>query len=197
MAWGAVIAGGVALTSAYFSNKDAKDARKEAGTIEQQQLDFEQQRYNDWQSIYGGLQENLGEYFMELSPEDYEVMGLEAYEVEKERALTGLTERLAQRGIDDSGLAAAAELQLENTSMVERANIRRSSEAMVAEDKLRFLQVGLGQNPGDSLSGSLSRQADRLNNRATSAEQAAGAAVGDAVGAIGTALADYANGGNG
>lgn len=195
MAWGAVIAAGGAIVGSVISSKSAKKDRNKASSLEQQELDFNQQRYDDWTDVYGDLQANLSEYFQGLTPDYYEAIGLESIELEKERALTSLNERLAQRGISDSGLAAAAELQVETGAMEQRSEIRRNAPAMVAEDQLRFLQVGLGQNPADSVASTLANQASRASADARYSERVAGEATGAAVTAVGTALADYATSG--
>jgi len=192
MSWGYVAVAAATVVSAYMSKEEAKDARQEAGSAEERALAFEQEKYDDWQEVYGPLQENLSEYYINLSPDQYEVMGLEAIEEEKAASLRALNERLAQRGISDSGLAAAAELNIEMTALENRAEIRRAAPGAVAEQQLGFLQVGLGQDPSASMSQTLGQQALERSRRATAAEIAAGEASSAAISAVGTALSEYA-----
>ena len=58
---------------------------------------------------------------------------------------------------------------------------------MVAQEQLSFLQVGLGQDPSQSLSNTLARQADQRRAEASRSAQAASTAITT----VGTALSDY------
>ena len=115
-------------------------------------------------------------------------------------ARTSLTENLAKRGIEDSGIAAAAEISMANTSAVERATIRTEAPITAAREQLTFLQVGLGQNPGASYSQALSNRAssaataaETAQARADTASQAEGESWGSTISTVGSALSDYFN----
>jgi hypothetical protein len=147
---------------------------------------------DEWNEVYGPVQDNLADYYNNLTPEYYETLGLENLEQERQTALTRLDENLAQRGIDpSSGISASLHAQSELEGAEGRAEIRRDAPRMAAEDKSRFLQIGLGQNPTESLSRTMANQASAAQQRATQSEQAAGQAIGSAVSTAGTALVDY------
>jgi hypothetical protein len=189
VAW---VGAGIATVGLVSSASSASKARKSADKANATSMAFEQQKYDDWQEMYGPIQTNLAEYYNNLTPEYYEAVGLENFAMEQEMAMTRLNENLAQRGIDpSSGIAASLTAQTELDAAEGRATIRRDAPRQAAEDKSRFLQIGLGQNPGSSLSSALSNQASSLQSRANAAEQSAGKAIGSAVTTIGTALADY------
>lgn len=185
------ISAGVGLLGAGISGSEARESRRDATQASADELAFAQEQYDDWMAIYGPIQENLAQYYGGVTPEYYEVQGLEAFEQEQEATLTSLQESLAQRGISDSGIAAALETQVELGGAQERAKIRAQAPAMAAEEQLRFLQVGLGQDPSSSLAQTLGRQTQMAEQRATSAEIAAGEAIGTGITTAGTALADY------
>lgn len=181
----AVIGGVVASNSSKRATESAERQSAEA-------IAFERERYDDWNQVYGPIQDNLADYYSNVTPEYYEAIGLETFAQEQETAMTRLNESLAQRGIDpSSGIQASLTAQSELEGAEGRAEIRRDAPRMAAEDKSRFLQIGLGQNPANSLSSTLSNQANMAQQRATQSQQAAGQAIGNAVSTAGTALVDY------
>jgi len=186
MAW---ISAAIAVGGALLSNNSASKDRGAASAAEANALAFEQQRYDDWKAIYGPMQQNLSDYYSGLSADQYEVQGLEAFELEKEAGMKSLRENLAQRGISDSGLSAATEVASEMSSIQNRATIRQEAPGKVAAQKLGFLQVGLGQNPADNLSNIQQDQVAGRRSRANESSRVAGQATGDAL----TALGDYAH----
>lgn len=191
MTWGFVALAGAAVGGAAIASSSASSARKSAARSEATQVAFAQEQYDDWQEVYGPIQTNLSTYYSSLSPEYYEVQGLEAFEKEQTRANTQLDETLAQRGITDSGIAAQIETEQALSSAETRAQIRTQAPAVAAEEKLRFLQVGLGQSPGAALSQTLAQRTASASERSLQSDIAAGQAAGSAVTAVGTALAGY------
>ena len=184
---------GSAVIGGVVSSRSAKKATRSAERQSSDAIAFEQQKYDDWNATYGPLQDNLAEYYNNITPEYYETIGLEAFQQEQEAAMARIDESLVQRGIDpSSGIAASLEAQTELDAAEGRAEIRRDAPRQAAEDKSRFLQIGLGQNPGQSMSQTLANQASAAQQRATMQQQAAGQAVGAAINTAGTALADYA-----
>jgi preprotein translocase subunit SecD len=148
--------------------------------------------YEDWKGTYGPIQDNLAKYYQDLSPDFYEVQGLEAFEKEQARAMDQVRQSLAQRGISDSGVAAATDIAFAQSSAAERATIRAQAPTIAANEQLRFLQVGMGQDPSQSMANTLAMQAQQDQQRAYRDEAAAGQAMQSAVSTVGTALSDYA-----
>jgi len=183
---GAVVVG--AGISAYSADKASKRADKASD----ESIAFEQEKYDDWKEVYGPLQDNLANYYENVSPDYYAATGLEAFESQYQTALTRMDENLAQRGIDpSSGIAASLESQAELNAAETRASIRKDAPRQAAEDKSRFLQIGLGQNPGSSYSAALQNNANTLTQQAGYAQQAAGQAIGAAIPAVGRAIDAY------
>jgi len=187
-----VVAGGT-IISGYMAGEASDRASKRAAAMSAEQLAFEKKKYAEWQDTYGGIEDNLSEYYNNLTPDFYATQGLELFQKEQEKALTQIKTSLAQRGIEDSGLAIAMEREAEQDAAVSRATIRAQAPGQVAEEKRQFLQVGLGQNPGAGISSTLSQRAQDASVAARQAEQAAGAAYGTAVKEVGTALTEYIN----
>lgn len=182
---------GSAVVGGVVSNNASKRATKSADRANEASLAFEQQKYDDWKDTYGAIEDNLADYYGNLTPEYYEAMGLQTFQQEYETNMTRLNESLAQRGIVDSGISASLQMQSELGAAESRATIRRDSERNVNAEKASFLQIGLGQNPGNSMSNALQNEASSARARANSAETAAGQAVGNAISTIGQQLVDY------
>jgi gas vesicle protein len=183
MVWGAIIG---AVTSLYAANKSSKEAGKATDAasqanaasiaLDKEALEFEKQRYNDWKSVFGDVQENLKTYYMNRSPAGITAQNLQAFEVEKARTLTKLRENFEARGLGTSGLAAAAENDVEMLSMAERAKIRADAPGIAAAEKLSFLTAGMGNDPSGSIMAAQSARAGAASNRAALLGQAAGTA---------------------
>ena len=191
--WGAAVIGGASLIGAGMTSKSAKDATKVASDASEASLAFERQKYDDFKLVYGDVQDNLSAYYNNLTPEYYEAQGLELFQQEHQDALEQARSSLAQRGIADSGIAAQLEISSAQEQAVQRSTIRQQAPGVVAAEKERFLQIGLGQNPGDSYSRVLSQQATSSAADARASEAAAGEATRAAVTTVGTGLSDYLN----
>lgn len=195
MAWGIVAVAGVNLVSSVMASDSASKSAKKARKQRNKQLSFEQQRYSDWNAVYGGLQDNLSEYYSGITPEYYASIGLENFEKQFQTGITRMEESLAQRGIDpSSGLSASLMAQAELGAAEERASIRRDAPRLAAEDQREFLQIGLGQDPASSVSSALAAQANSTATDSRADSKAAGDAAAAAIPAIGQAITAYNKG---
>jgi len=186
-----VIAAGITAaatvgSAAYTANRASK-AGKQAAGAEADSLAFAMEKYDDWQEVFGPIQQNLANYYSNLDADFIATQGLESYEVEKTRALQQVRGNLAERGISGGGVAAAVETDIALQSASERARIRAEAPMKVAQMQTNFLQVGLGQNPDTSLQTVLEGNAARANQRSVAASKAAGDAVASGV----ESLVDY------
>lgn len=193
MSWGLVAGAAISVVGGVISSKKASDDAKKARSSQGGALAFEQEQYDEWQATYGAIEDNLSEYYSSLTPEYYMSVGLENQEQAFETSMTRINESLAQRGIENSAVAASLTSQAEIDNAEAKAKIRSDAPRQVAADKLNFLQVGLGQNPASSVSASMQNNANLLQQQATLSEQRAGQAVGSAVSTVGTGLSDYLN----
>lgn len=185
---------GIYSTKRAGDKADAANNSSEEASSEAQE--FEQARYDDFQETYGSIEDNLAGYYSSLNPEYYATRGVEAFEKEQTKAVEDLRASLAQRGILDSGIAAAVEKDNEFTLAEGRARIRADAPALAMEEQRSFLQVGMGNDPSSSVSQNLRDQANRADDRAASASAASAAAKGNVVKMVGTALDDYIAGQN-
>lgn len=180
MVWGALLAAGVSLLGAKSSSKASSKATQQAAAANADALAFEKEQYQDWKDAFGDIQDNLSNYYMSRSPNAIAAQDLQAFEQEKERAVTKLRENFQQRGLGESGLFTGAQNQLEIASLGERARIRSEAPVRAANEKLAFLTAGLGQNPGATIAANKSNRAENAGNMATTAGAAKWQAIGDA-----------------
>lgn len=181
---GSIIMGGASLYGADKAADSAEASQKRA-------LAFEQKKYDDWKALYGDVEENLADYYKNLTPEYYEVRGVEAFEKEKEATLTKLRETFEQRGIRrDSSLALGTEAAFEMGAAATKANIRASAEQATADAKQSFLGLGTQREPA-GIGPLLLQDANNQAAMARQAAEAAGEAFGTAVTTTATGLSDY------
>ena len=185
---GAAITAVGAIGGSEISIKSSSKASKRAADAQDAQLSFDMERYDDWQNIFGGVQENLANYYNSISPDYYVAAGLEAFEKEREAQMGKLNETLAQRGLSNSGIAATVATEDAISSAEARASIRREAPRQAREDQSRFLQIGMGQNPGSSVSSTLGNIATNAQTQANQASQAAGQAMSSAISTTGKAV---------
>lgn len=153
---GATVA--VAGVGMYQANKAGKQAASAQGAataatvdLENQKLDFAYEqydeqlaRYDDWMAIYGPIEENLGEFYNNLTPETYAAAGLEYNQQEFQKQKTQALETVAQRGLATSGINAAIDTQLALGKAKADATTRRDAPFKVAAEKSQFLSQGKG-----------------------------------------------------
>ena len=179
---------GVVAGSALLSYDASKSAASSAERSSAAELQFAQEQQQRFEDIYGPVEENLASYYNNLTPDYYAVQGLEAFQQEQQQALTTTRETLAQRGLSDSGVAAATEIAFGQQQAEQRAEIIREAPQQVAEQKLNFLSVGKGNAPTQNVQDVLSDQAAQARKDAATAATAAGQAAGQAAFQIATGL---------
>ena len=153
---------GTAAVGAYTSYSASKSASKQAEAAMQsadaasqlqylaskEQLEFAQQQYQDWQGIFGPVQQNLANYYNNMNADTVASLGLQNIEKEYARSTQLLDQALAKRGMTNSGATEAGLTQLEQTRMLGRAQVRTDAPNIVAQQQAGFLGLGLGQQSG-------------------------------------------------
>jgi len=189
MVWAATAVAGATLVSGYMGSRSADRASDAASDASAAQLSFEYEKYDDWKATYGDLQDNLADYYNNVTPEYYAAVGVEKFNEEFQVGMKRIDESFAQRGIDpSSGISNSIKSQAELDAAETRAGIRREAPRQATEDQGRFLQIGLGQNPGSSISSTLSQRSREQSLTAQNASTAAGNAWGAAIPAAGNAI---------
>ncbi len=125
------------------ANKNAAAAAASANRIAQQKLDFTKERYAEWESIYGPLQKNLGDYYTHLGPQKLAAQGLEYAQAEFDAAKDVFQKELVSRGLHNSGVEVYSLAQAEFAHAGNRAAIRSNADTEVKRQQTGFLSIGL------------------------------------------------------
>jgi len=193
----AVIGGAIAYDAAEKSAAASDRATKAASEAADEQLAFQKQQYQDWQDVYGPIEDNLAEFYQNYDADQITSLGLQNIEQEYNASKSSLLKEMAQRGLDTSGLTAAGLTQLEASKASERANVRSQAPLQAAQAQQSFLGMGLGLESSlqQGVSGAYQSQQSIYSQQAQlQGQQAAVAAqgVGQAIGSIGTGIGTYA-----
>lgn len=135
----------------------------------QQQLAFQQQLHDEWQGIFGPVQENLSNYYQNLSADTLSSLGIQNIEKQYTQSRQNLDTALAKRGITDSGATVSGLSQLESARMLGKAEAQTNAPMQVAQAKLGFLNAGLGnqQAINSGISNAYTNQMNILGQQST------------------------------
>ena len=103
-----------------------------------EQMNAAATQYNQYQEIYGGIEENLANYYQNLSPDLYSAQMKDSITKQYEQSSQNLSANLAARGIQGSGVEAAGMTQLESDRMMGNAQADIMAPQMVAEQQGKF-----------------------------------------------------------
>ncbi len=183
MVWIAVGMGVATLAvGAYSADKasgDAKDARRagdaqaaaereraqanqeKALELSDEQLQFQQDRYNAWESTYGSISKNLTNYYSTLSSESLIASSIKNLDTQFKSTQKNIQRSFAQRGID-----SAAQDYLNQESQLglaeSKAEIRSNAPMQVAQMQSGFL-ANTPDNPNaDRVSNSMGNKANAI-----------------------------------
>jgi hypothetical protein len=134
----------------------------------------------DFEAIYGGIEDNLGTFFSQMTPEVFIATGLENLQQEFQDTKTRINEQFAQRFQgQETGLQLSLDTMLEAARATERANIRTEAPFKVAEAQSKFLALGLPQKASSQahILNSINARTNALGGFATGATAAAAEAA--------------------
>ena len=185
-----------AASSASASSKASKSAdatTKASSDASEAQLAFSKEQYEDWKSVFGDVQDNLAAYYKNLTPASIEASGVQALNTEYAAASKNLTQSLAQRGISSSGLEAQAMTDLAQKQAQDTANVRVQAPIMAAQEKMKFLALGLNQgaNAVSSVNSAYQSQANLAAQQSTMYNAQAAQASAGVSSALGSGVNSY------
>lgn len=203
MSWVAVAVGGAALVGAgasYYASEEASDSQDKATDAAAgsatTSLEFQKAQYQDWESVYGPVQDNLAEFYQNYDAEEVTSLGLQNIEREYNTSKDALVKEMSQRGLDISGLTAAGLTQLEGAKASEKSAIRSNAPLQAAQAQQSFLGMGLGLESSlqQGISGAYNAQTNLYGNQAAiygNQAAIAGQGVSQGIAGIGSAVGTY------
>ncbi len=174
---GAAVIGAGSSYMAAESASDSADASTAAASAaaqlqyktSQQQLEFQKQLHDEWQGIFGPIQDNLSSYYQNLSSDTIASLGIQNIEKQYVQSRQNLDTALAKRGITDSGATVSGLSQLESARMLGKAEVQTQAPMQAAQQKLGFLNAGLGIQGGinQGISSAYTNQMNVLGQQST------------------------------
>jgi len=104
-------------------------------TISQEYGDYAQQMFNDWENTFGGIRENLVDYYQNLDPVKYSTQAKAALGQQLDKSMEQFNEAAAQSGIYTSGM----QLQAQKENAFQRAEAFAQADIM-APDQVAQMQ---------------------------------------------------------
>lgn len=179
MAWVAVAIGGAAIVGAWSANNAAESAANAsdratnaADAASAAQLAFQQQQYDDWQAVYGPIQDNLSSFYQKLTPETFAASGLQQAQQQYNATQEQFQRSFAQRGIT-TGAQAMMEQQAALSLAQEKAGIRQQAPMQVATAQQGFLNQQVNNPATTGISNALQNQTNLFGQQAATYNQQA------------------------
>ncbi len=145
----AAIAGasaGVSLLNGILGKKSADRQKAREFKLRREQFEFAQDQYNDWNSSFGWIRDNLSNFYRNVAPEYYASEAIQDFETEYDSAIENLESSFSLRGINpDSNLAQSTFANAEILAAQNRAKIRYDSDRVLRQEQQGFLGLGIGQ----------------------------------------------------
>lgn len=179
---GSAVLGAAASASASSSASDAAEAQTQAASgASAAQLAFSKEQYQDWKDTFGDISDNLSNFYKGLDETKFASQGIQNIRTTYATAVKNVDQALAQRGIAGSGLQAQALTDLASQQAKAEAEVRTNAPFAVAQEKMKFLSLGMGQgaNAVSSVNSAYSQQANlatqqSMQNTALASQSAAG-----------------------
>lgn len=174
---------GVGAYSADKAGDKADKANKQANALSRETLAFSREQYEDWQRIYGPVQQRLRNYNMSLNPSDFAATGVNELAQNYQQVVENFDKTVAQRNID-SPASESIKAQMALDFARGKAEIRQQAPLAVAQQQQSFLS-NQAVNPatGGVINALTNQQQNALNtaNTQTNLSYQAGMGAGQAL----------------
>jgi hypothetical protein len=146
------------LTQNITSSHDYADVMDYYGQLGVENAQF---MIDQWESAFGGIEQNLSDYYNSLDPTKFSTEQKAAYQDNLYKQMGQYTEKLAQRGLTTSGMSAQAEKEAMFNMASTNASIDINAPEQVAQMQQGWLQRGdsLRQAGNSAMIGALGNQA--------------------------------------
>lgn len=120
-------------------------ASERASGVAAESLAFQREQYKTWERVFGPVREDVAEYYNNLDANDFLSKALQLQQAGHQTAQKQISQGLAQRGFDDSRFEQYLRTTNNIANATTRAGLRATADDAVAQQKLGFLGIGLGQ----------------------------------------------------
>ena len=145
----------------------------------QQGIEIAQEMMDNWANTFGGLEENLSEYFNNLDPDKYAIQSKIALQENLDKSLTQFNETMAAKGLQSSGMQQQVAKEAMFAQAAGNASIDINADDVVAQQQMGFLQYGQAEKlqAGNLLSNATNIGEQMKFEAAASNQQATNAAA--------------------
>jgi len=188
----ALIGGATAIGGAVMSSKasgKAADAQASAAAgaqaMDQANLDFNMQQYEDHMSavadleeIFGPIKENMANYYNNMSPERYEMMGKESIEKQYQKANDNISAMFSNNGMYGSGQQASAQVALEAAKAESAGENKQNAMTQYNNEQMGWLNFGINEiNANKGFASGTAAAASNVMSQSSANQMQAGAAM--------------------
>jgi len=140
-----IIGGMKASDAADRAASNAQQLGQQQLQLSREQMEFNIYQQQQWESIYGSIQDNLSSYYSNLDPSKFKAEFDVDINESFDRAQAQVDANLASRGLQGSGIEAQAVSDIEQGRADALSQSRTQADQEVARQQAGFLGLGMGQ----------------------------------------------------
>ncbi len=147
------VAGMIGSNSASNAAADAQaQANADAHSINQQNMDFQLQQYENnmadvsaLEDVFGPVRDNISNYYNNMSPEMYQMQGAEAIQNQFTQANDNINAMFSNNGMYGSGQQVSANVALEAMRADSLANNKQTAQQEYNAQQQNWLEFGVNE----------------------------------------------------
>ena len=124
----------------------AQDVYGSSQDLAEQERAESQRQLNNWEGMFGSMQQNLSDYYQTMDPRDFAARSKGTIDEAYTRSNEALQSSLAQRGIQGGGVEAGSLAQLQSATALARGQAVTQSELAYGQAQQGFLNSGAQQS---------------------------------------------------
>ena len=105
-------------------------------------IEYAQGIMDDWEGTFGGIEDNMSEYYNNLDPEKFATGEKARFKQNLDKQMTQYNETMASNGLQSAGMKAQTAKEAMFKTAEQNSQIDLSSEEHVADQKMNFLDFG-------------------------------------------------------
>ncbi len=163
-------------------------------SLGEQGMEYAQGLMDNWESSFGGVQDNLTEYYNNLDPEKFATQNKADYKQALDKQMGQFNETMAASGLQSAGMKQQTAKEAMFKTAEANSQIDLAAEDQVAQMQQGFLQFGEGQRQGaENAMGNAQSNQGQFANIGQGAVDAANRGVANAHGNVAGAFGNVGN----
>lgn len=163
-------------------------------SLGEQGMEYAQGLMDSWESSFGGIQDNLTEYYNNLDPEKFATQNKADYKANLDKQMSQFNETMAANGLQSAGMKQQTAKEAMFKTAEANSQIDLAADDQVAQMKQGFLQFGEGQRgSAETAMGNAQSNQGQFANIGQGAVDSANRGVATAYGNVGSAYNNVGN----